>query len=117
MVRGGFCKFCYPVASLDTVMGGKDGKEGGREGESLKEMLLQTGEKELVEASPRDRIWGIGFRAEEAEGRRGEWGENLLGRCLGRVRVLVREMEEDRGEVEGGKEGERGEGEEGEGGI
>lgn len=32
----------------------------------LKTLLLQTGERELVEASPLDRIWGIGFGEKNA---------------------------------------------------
>ncbi|KAL8787094.1 MAG: hypothetical protein Q9195_007921 [Heterodermia aff. obscurata] len=62
---------------------------------TIKEELLETGERELVEASPFDRIWGVGFKAEEAGGRREMWGENLLGKALGRVRARVR--------AEGGK--------------
>ena len=33
----------------------------------LEEALLATGERELCEASRRDRVWGIGYRADEAE--------------------------------------------------
>lgn len=58
----------------------------------------------MWQASPRDRIWGIGFAAEEAEGRRAEWGENLLGKALMRVRERLREERER--EREGDEEGE-----------
>ena len=61
-------------------------KEEGR----LGSMLLETGDRLLVEASPYDRIWGIGYGAENAEGNRGAWGENLLGKALMRVRDRVR---------------------------
>jgi ribA/ribD-fused uncharacterized protein len=57
----------------------------------LKKMLLDTGDRELVEASPFDRIWGIGFKEEDAEENRERWGENLLGRALMEVRRRVRE--------------------------
>ncbi|KAL3704714.1 hypothetical protein TMatcc_008386, partial [Talaromyces marneffei ATCC 18224] len=50
--------------------------------EELKEKLLETGARELVEASPRDRIWGIGFGARHAGANRREWGLNLLGKVL-----------------------------------
>ena len=57
----------------------------------LKQKLLDTGDKEFVEASPKDKIWGIGLgekRAREtAEHRRTRWGLNLLGKVLGQVRV------------------------------
>jgi ribA/ribD-fused uncharacterized protein len=59
----------------------------------LKRRLLETGERELVEASPADRIWGIGFTEHEAEKNRYRWGENLLGKALERVRERLREEE------------------------
>jgi len=36
--------------------------------------------------SPDDRIWGIGFNSEEAEGKEAEWGDNRLGEALMKVR-------------------------------
>lgn len=33
---------------------------------TLKEALLDTGDKELVEASPFDKVWGIGFSGDSA---------------------------------------------------
>jgi len=57
----------------------------------LKEILLGTGSKVIVEASPSDRIWGIGFDAEYAEGREEEWGANKLGEALMRVRKKLKE--------------------------
>jgi ribA/ribD-fused uncharacterized protein len=36
----------------------------------------------LVEASPDDKIWGIGFRAADALANKAKWGTNLLGECL-----------------------------------
>ncbi|KAJ5387091.1 hypothetical protein N7509_009632 [Penicillium cosmopolitanum] len=50
--------------------------------EELKQMLLATGERELVEASPMDRIWGVGFGARNAGSNRHKWGLNLLGKAL-----------------------------------
>lgn len=48
----------------------------------LKEKLLATGDKIIVEASPRDRIWGIGFGEKNALAQRARWGQNLLGQVL-----------------------------------
>ena len=56
----------------------------------LGSMLLETGDRLLVEASPYDRIWGIGYGASNAEENRGTWGENLLGKALMRVRERLR---------------------------
>lgn len=56
--------------------------------ENLRKFLMGTGDAMLVEASPYDRIWGIGMGAEEA-GQCGidKWkGENLLGFALMEVR-------------------------------
>lgn len=55
---------------------------------SLKAFLLETGNKVLAEASPHDRIWGIGLD-ESAKAAKNPllWkGLNLLGFCLMRVR-------------------------------
>jgi ribA/ribD-fused uncharacterized protein len=58
----------------------------------LKETLLATGDTEIVEASPVDRIWGIGL--EESDPRaldKSKWlGQNLLGITLMRVRDELR---------------------------
>ncbi|TVY51198.1 N-glycosidase [Lachnellula cervina] len=57
----------------------------------LKAILLGTGDKIIVEASPSDRIWGIGFDAEHAAGKEKEWGKNKLGEALMRVRKRLNE--------------------------
>lgn len=54
--------------------------------EELRNKLLATGDRELVEASPRDRVWGVGFGAKNAGFRRDRWGLNLLGKALMEVR-------------------------------
>lgn len=65
---------------------------------NLRRMLLATGNRELVEASPRDRIWGIGFGEENAEKNRHRWGQNLLGQALMRVRDRLRKEAEEGGD-------------------
>jgi ribA/ribD-fused uncharacterized protein len=57
--------------------------------DNFKKKLLDTGDTELVEASPYDRIWGIGFTADKAEGKRNKWGLNLLGKALVEVRTML----------------------------
>ena len=60
----------------------------------LKDFLLRTGDKILVEASPRDRIWGIGMgRANENACNPAAWrGRNLLGFALMEVRDELRRV-------------------------
>ena len=59
--------------------------------ENLKEFLLSTGDKIIVEASPYDCIWGIGMGAkdENIEKPTAWKGENLLGFALMEVRELL----------------------------
>ncbi|MFS4448017.1 NADAR family protein [Maribacter sp. 2307UL18-2] len=54
----------------------------------LKDFLLKTKERVIVEASPRDRIWGIGMSKnnENASEPKNWRGQNLLGFCLMEVR-------------------------------
>ena len=61
--------------------------------ENHKRALLDTGNKILVEASPSDRVWGVGL---EIGDRRlyseNTWrGQNLLGQCLMEVREIIRQ--------------------------
>jgi len=49
--------------------------------ELLKVLLKHKG-KTFVEASPYDRIWGIGYKASNAIGNEKSWGLNLLGKVL-----------------------------------
>jgi ribA/ribD-fused uncharacterized protein len=57
----------------------------------MKEALLSTGDRELVEASPVDGIWGINCSAARAVDRRNWNGQNLLGKALMEVRRMIRE--------------------------
>ncbi|KAK2849615.1 hypothetical protein FQN49_005581 [Arthroderma sp. PD_2] len=61
----------------------------------LKALLMGTGDSEIVEASPLDRIWGVGFGAKNAPAKRAKWGLNLLGKALMEVREMIREEEEE----------------------
>ncbi|BDH07479.1 hypothetical protein HEK131_47060 [Streptomyces seoulensis] len=58
----------------------------------LREFLLGTGERVLVEASPVDRVWGIGLSAQdEAAFDPARWkGPNLLGFALMEARERLR---------------------------
>jgi len=56
--------------------------------ENLKEILISTGDKLLVEASPYDKVWGIGLAADDKRAKiRDTWlGKNWLGEILTQVR-------------------------------
>ena len=58
----------------------------------LKEALLRTGDRIIVEASPYDKIWGVGL--EENDPRilnEKNWrGQNLLGKALIEVRQSLK---------------------------
>ncbi|KAF2167991.1 hypothetical protein M409DRAFT_22135 [Zasmidium cellare ATCC 36951] len=62
-----------------------------KEDKGMLRKLLDTGDRELVEASPKDRIWGVGFGAENAEANRKDWGENRLGKAIMNVRQRLRD--------------------------
>lgn len=51
--------------------------------------LKDTGDRILVEASPVDRIWGIGITVEQAAAGQPWDGRNLLGKTLTKVRKML----------------------------
>ncbi|KAK4548419.1 hypothetical protein LTR36_009329 [Oleoguttula mirabilis] len=70
----------WEKVKFDVVMQGSYYKYS-QNGE-MRDRLLATGDRELVEASPQDNVWGIGLAAEFAEMHRADWGSNLLGKAL-----------------------------------
>ena len=60
--------------------------------EEMKNILLSTGDKIIVEASPYDNIWGIGLSENEKEiNNPNKWkGDNLLGFALMEVRDMLK---------------------------
>ncbi|MEV6426472.1 NADAR family protein [Nocardia sp. NPDC051463] len=63
--------------------------------EELKRYLLGTGNRVLVEASPVDRIWGIGLAADDPRAENPtQWrGLNLLGFALMAARDELRSVQ------------------------
>lgn len=61
--------------------------------DDAKEILLSTDDRFIVEASPYDRIWGIGITADEFRSGKKARGENRLGSVLMMVRDRLREQE------------------------
>ena len=77
---------------FDIVVQGNIAKFG--QNPAMRDFLLSTGDKVLVEASPRDRIWGIGMGASNpAATEPRQWrGQNLLGFALMAARDQLREV-------------------------
>lgn len=85
----GFDGAQWDAACFDIVVRGNLAKFSQHP--ALAEFLLATGEQVLVEASPVDRIWGIGLAAEDKKASQPEkWrGLNLLGFALMEVRSAL----------------------------
>ncbi|KAJ6571855.1 hypothetical protein B0H19DRAFT_937067, partial [Mycena capillaripes] len=66
-----------------------------RQNADLREKLFATGDTMIVEASPFDKIWGIGCGEANALSRTAKWGLNLLGKALVEARRVLREEEEE----------------------
>ena len=66
--------------------------------DKLKEYILKTQDKIIVEASPYDNIWGIGIREDHKNATKPNlWsGKNLLGFILMEVRDIIQEMENEK---------------------
>lgn len=66
-----------------------------KQNKDLRDFLLQTGDKVIVEASPIDTVWGIGMAKDSSAAENpGEWqGLNLLGFALMEVRDKIRQEE------------------------
>ena len=63
--------------------------------------LMATGEKEIVEASPEDKIWGIGLHVSDPRSRKKEeWlGTNWLGEAIMKVRETLKKEMEDKNDT------------------
>lgn len=83
-----YYKFKYGADNGELQFDGYQNADGSKK--SLRDRLLETGDREIVEASPMDRIWGIGFAASGAEEYRDNWGLNLLGIALMEAREKLR---------------------------
>jgi ribA/ribD-fused uncharacterized protein len=62
----------------------------------LREKLLATSEKTIVEASPQDKVWGIGLKPKDAANSKSStWpGQNLLGKVLMTVRTQLQQQQD-----------------------
>ncbi len=87
----GFDEEKWKASRSDIVIRGNMAKFS--QNAELKAFLLGTGDKVLVEASPYDKIWGIGIGADDKRAENPNlWrGLNLLGFCLMEVRDKLKE--------------------------
>lgn len=88
----GFNEEKWADRRFDIVVSGVEAKF--RQNAELMHFLMGTGEKILVEASPNDRIWGIGMAQHDARaGKPRDWeGLNLLGFALMEARRRIRRV-------------------------
>lgn len=79
----------WAAARFGAVVRGNEARF--RQHEAPRRFLAGTGRRVLVEASPVDRVWGIGLAADDERAARPEaWrGENLLGFALMEVRARL----------------------------
>lgn len=86
----GYDDAAWEAARFAAVVRGNLAKFG--QNEAPRAFLLGTGERILVEASPRDRVWGIGMGASNPDARDpARWrGRNLLGFALMAAREELR---------------------------
>ncbi len=85
-----FDESAWAAARFDLVTRGNVAKFGQQA--AYREYLLGTADEILVEASPRDQIWGIGLGRDNEKARdpRTWRGRNLLGFALVRARAILR---------------------------
>ncbi|AUG77137.1 hypothetical protein CFP65_2297 [Kitasatospora sp. MMS16-BH015] len=88
LVRG-FEDEVWAAARFELVVAGNVAKFG--QDEALRTYLLNTGQRVLVEASPMDRLWGIGLAAADDRATAPDrWrGLNLLGFALMEARTRL----------------------------
>ncbi|MGD9644801.1 MAG: NADAR family protein [Pirellulales bacterium] len=86
----GFEQAAWMKVAREVVTAGNVAKFG--QNRALCDFLLGTGSQVLVEASPHDRIWGIGLAADDPRAMDpATWqGENLLGFALMDARAQLR---------------------------
>jgi conserved hypothetical protein, ribA/ribD-fused len=90
----GFDEARWAEARYDIVVRGNLAKFSQHD--DLRDFLLRTGRRVLVEASPYDRIWGVGLGRDHPNvGTPSRWrGRNLLGFALMEVRERLTRGEE-----------------------
>ncbi|KAI8962248.1 DUF1768-domain-containing protein [Daldinia sp. FL1419] len=87
-------KFTAPTVHCECCV--RRYEEQGHRPPQFKDSLLATGNRQIIEASPSDRFWGSGYGSGIAWNEREDWGVNMMGIILMRVRDRIRRDEEYR---------------------
>lgn len=87
----GFDAQKWTDVSYDIVLKGNIAKF--TQNDKLREYILSTKDIEVVEASPEDKIWGIGLRESDSRAwDKTKWqGTNLLGKVIMETRKILRD--------------------------
>jgi hypothetical protein len=87
----GFDERKWSSVCFDVMLRGN--LEKYKQNPKLCEKLLDTGNLGMVEASPKDKIWGIGMDKNHVNATKpSRWlGKNLLGKVLDQVRTMIRQ--------------------------
>jgi ribA/ribD-fused uncharacterized protein len=72
-----------------------------RDNPNLLKKLLHFKNPSFVEASPYDRIWGIGYSETQALDNIQSWGQNLLGKTLDKVYQHFQDYKKTKNEFKG----------------
>jgi ribA/ribD-fused uncharacterized protein len=88
-LTAGFIDASWDEIKSEVVVAGNVAKFG--QNRHLKGRLLATGNRLLVEAASRDRVWGIGYTAKHAMSYQKHWGKNRLGKALMETRGQLRQ--------------------------
>jgi len=88
----GFDQAIWDANKFDLVVNANLAKF--RSNDNLRDFLISTGKRILVEASPVDRVWGIGLAQDDVSAANPNcWkGENLLGFALMEVRTQLQAL-------------------------
>lgn len=88
----GFDQAVWNANKFDLVVNANLAKFSSND--DLRDFLISTGKRVLVEASPVDKVWGIGLaQDDEAASNPNRWkGENLLGFALMEVRKQLQNL-------------------------
>lgn len=61
----------------------------------MKDILMGTCNRQIVESAPKDAIWGIGFNESDARKTdESKWGLNLLGKSIMEVRTYLQQQQQ-----------------------